>query len=91
VSPFATFPIHCLQSLNRNETPQSGLSHTADVRSRSIRIRNLPPGAQEGLLQQVLEKIVPVKRVEVFLDKQEAVVELPGAAVSQSSLPCLCY
>lgn len=55
----------------------------ADVRSRSIRIRNLPPGAQEGLLQQVLEKIVPVKRVEVFLDKQEAVVELPSAAVSQ--------
>ncbi|KAF8349290.1 hypothetical protein F5887DRAFT_945363 [Amanita rubescens] len=65
---------------HKNETPQSGLGRMADVRSRSIRIRNLPPGAQEGLLQQVLEKVVPVKRVEVFLDKQEAVVELPGAA-----------
>lgn len=49
----------------------------------------MPPGAQEGLLQQVLEKIVPVKRVEVFLDKQEALVELPSAVVSRSSFPCL--
>jgi len=33
------------------------------------------------LLQQVLEKIAPVKRVEVFVDKQEAVVELENPAV----------
>ncbi|KAK2465199.1 hypothetical protein APHAL10511_002553 [Amanita phalloides] len=69
-----------IRSRHRNETPQSGLSRTADIRSRSIRVRNLPPGTQEGLLQQILEKIVSVKRVEVFLDKQEAVVELSGAA-----------
>ncbi|KIK08003.1 hypothetical protein K443DRAFT_1909 [Laccaria amethystina LaAM-08-1] len=50
------------------------------IRSRSVRIRNLPPATQEGLLQQVLEKIAPVKRVEVFVDKQEAVVELENPA-----------
>ncbi|KAF8635933.1 hypothetical protein AX15_000104 [Amanita polypyramis BW_CC] len=69
-----------IRSRHRNETPQSGLSRTADVRSRSIRIRNLPPGTQEGLLQQTFEKIVSVKRIEVFMDKQEAVVELASAA-----------
>ncbi|GLB38245.1 putative RNA recognition motif containing protein [Lyophyllum shimeji] len=60
--------------------PSSGLSRAADIRSRSVRIRNLPPGTQEGLLQQTLEKIAAVRRVEVFLDMQEAVVELDNAA-----------
>jgi len=59
-----------------------GLSRVAEARNRSVRIKNLPPATQEGLLQQVLEKIAPVKRVEVFLDKQEAVVELENPAVS---------
>ena len=53
----------------------------AEARSRSIRITNLPPATQEGLLQQILEKIVPVSRVEVFIDKQEAVVELKTPVV----------
>ncbi|TFK40639.1 hypothetical protein BDQ12DRAFT_601697 [Crucibulum laeve] len=57
-----------------------GLSRVAEIRSRSVRILGLPPATQEGLLQQVLEKITPVKRLEVFLDKQEAVVELESAA-----------
>lgn len=57
-----------------------GLSRVAEIRSRSVRVRNLPPATQEGLLQQVLEKIAPVKRVEVFVDKQEAVVELENPA-----------
>ncbi|KAF8908958.1 hypothetical protein CPB84DRAFT_1766490 [Gymnopilus junonius] len=57
-----------------------GLSRVAEVRSRSIRIKNLPPSTQEGLLQQVLEKFAPVKRVEVFLDKREAIVELENPA-----------
>lgn len=42
----------------------------------------LPPATQEGLLQQTLEKLGPVKRVEVFEDKNEAVVEFQNAAVS---------
>ena len=54
----------------------------AEARTRSIRISNLPPATQEGLLQQMLEKIVPVSRVEVFIDKQEAIVELKTPAVS---------
>ena len=52
-----------------------------EAQSRSVRIRNLPPGTQEGLLQQVLEKVVRVKRVEVFLDKNEAVAEMENTAV----------
>ena len=58
-----------------------GLSRVAEVRSRSIRITNLPPATQEGLLQQMLEKIVPIGRVEVFIDKREAIVELKTPAV----------
>jgi hypothetical protein len=62
--------------------PNSGLSRKADTRNRSVRLRNLPAGTQEGLLQQALEKIAAVKRVEVFGDKHEAVVELDSPAVS---------
>ncbi|KZT27355.1 hypothetical protein NEOLEDRAFT_1060705 [Neolentinus lepideus HHB14362 ss-1] len=51
-----------------------------EVRSRSVRIRNLPPGTQEGLLQQALAKIAHVKRVEVFENLNEAAVELDSAA-----------
>lgn len=58
------------------------MSRLGEARSRSVRIRNLPPATQEGLLQQAMEKIAPVRRVEVFVDKQEAVVELENAAVS---------
>lgn len=54
----------------------------ADTRSRSLRVLGLPPATQEGLLQQTLEKLGPVKRVEVFEDKNEAVVEFQNAAVS---------
>lgn len=32
-------------------------------------------------MQQILEKIVPVKRVEIFSESEEAVVELESAAV----------
>ncbi|KAF8073869.1 hypothetical protein FPV67DRAFT_1479613 [Lyophyllum atratum] len=64
----------------KNAPVDSGLSKLADARSRSVRVRNLPAATQEGLLQQLLEKIAAVKRVEVFQDKQEAVVELENAA-----------
>ena len=46
-----------------------------------MRVRNLPPNTQEGLLQQVLEKHAQVKRVEVFQNSNEADVELENAAV----------
>lgn len=54
----------------------------ADTLSRSLRVRGLPPTTQEGLLQQTLEKLAPVKRVEFFEDKHEAVVEFQNVAVS---------
>ena len=62
-------------------TSDTGLGQAAETRSRSVRIRNLPEGTQEGLLQQTLEKIALVKRVEVLMEQQEAVVELENAAV----------
>ncbi|KAM5538638.1 hypothetical protein V8D89_007667 [Ganoderma adspersum] len=52
----------------------------AEVRDRSVRVRNLPPNTQEGLLQQALEKHAQVKRVEVFHNSNEADVELENAA-----------
>jgi RNA recognition motif-containing protein len=69
-----------VRARNRNLTSETGLGRQAETKSRSIRVRNLPPATQEGLLQQVLEKHALVKRVEVFKDKNEAVVELENAA-----------
>ena len=42
---------------------------------------NLPPGTQEGLLQQALEKHATISRIEVFNQKNQAVVELSSASV----------
>jgi hypothetical protein len=65
---------------------ETGLTRSAEIRQRSVRIRGLPPRTQEGLLQQSLDKIASVKRVEIFEDKREAVVELESAAVC-SNIP----
>ncbi|KAI0795287.1 hypothetical protein BC629DRAFT_315116 [Irpex lacteus] len=53
---------------------------SAEVRSRCVRVRGLPSGTQEGLLQQVLSKHAQVKRVEVFQDTNEAIAELENPA-----------
>jgi squamous cell carcinoma antigen recognized by T-cells 3 len=64
------------------QTPSvPGRRRPQEVRNRSIRIRGLPDGTQEGLLQQLLEKLAAVKRVEVLADKREAVAELESPAV----------
>ncbi|CCM02468.1 uncharacterized protein FIBRA_04567 [Fibroporia radiculosa] len=63
----------------RNRAKNRDPNHRVDVRNRSLRIRNLPANTQEGLLQQVLEKLAPVARVEVFTDKGEADVEFENA------------
>ena len=65
---------------------ETGLGQKAEARSRSVHICNLPPATQEGLLQQVLEKHTRVKRVEVFQDRNEAVVEFETTAVSHMRL-----
>ncbi len=52
-----------------------------ETRQRSVRIRNLPAGTQEGLLQQALEKLAKVTRVEVFEERREAIAELESLAV----------
>ncbi|KAJ7432338.1 hypothetical protein FB451DRAFT_1480862 [Mycena latifolia] len=69
-----------VRARNKNVETESGLGRKADVRSRSVRVRNLPAGTQEGLLQQAIEKIAKVKRLEVFVDLKEAVIELENAA-----------
>lgn len=60
---------------------ETGLGQHAETESRSVRLRNLPDSVQEGLLQQFLEKLAPIKRVEVFLPIHQAVVEFENAAV----------
>ncbi|WVQ71771.1 hypothetical protein IAR50_001312 [Cryptococcus sp. DSM 104548] len=52
----------------------------AEKRLRSVRLHNLPENTQEGLLQQALEKIVPVKRLELFAKTGEALAELESQA-----------
>ena len=59
-------------------------SAPAARRARTIRLHNLPEGTQEGLLQQALEKIVPVRRLEMFARSQEAIAELESEAVSST-------
>jgi len=60
--------------------PDTGFGKKADARNRTLRIRDLPDGTEEGLLQQAVEKLAPVSRLEVFADKHEAVVEFQLAA-----------
>ncbi|KAI6044840.1 hypothetical protein EDC04DRAFT_2560886 [Pisolithus marmoratus] len=69
-----------VRSKNRESFADTGLGRRAEARNRSVRIRNLPPDAQEGLLQQVLEKHAAVKRVEILSGEREAIVELESAA-----------
>ncbi|KAJ3764333.1 hypothetical protein EV360DRAFT_77444 [Lentinula raphanica] len=57
-----------------------GLGRNAELASRSVRVKNLPPNTQEGILQQVFEKLIPVKRLELFEDINQAVVELESQA-----------
>ena len=70
--------------------PESGLGKRADAATRSSRVLNLPQtthdaSTTEGLLQQAFEKHAPVKRLEVFADKREAIVEFETAAVCPNS------
>ncbi|KAI0820419.1 RNA-binding protein Prp24 [Trametes gibbosa] len=60
----------------KNKAP----GYREEIRNRSVRVRNLPPGTQDGLLQQALEKHAKIKRVEVFTNIAEAEVELETPA-----------
>lgn len=65
-----------------NQAVAAVVNRTSDILARSVRLHGLPPKTQEGLLQQALEKIVPVKKLEVFQDLGQATAELSSAAVS---------
>lgn len=73
-----------VKAKTRDVRTETGLGRLEDVLSRSVRIRNLPPGTQEGLLQQVLEQHANVKRVEVFEEINQATVELENVSVRRS-------
>jgi hypothetical protein len=53
-----------------------------EKRARTVRLHDVPTGMQEGLLQQALEKIVPVRRLELFTKTHHAQAELENQAVS---------
>jgi hypothetical protein len=61
---------------------ETGLGRRADARNRSVRVRNIPSGTQEGLLHQLLVKHSLVKRTEIFSALNEAVVEPENPAVN---------
>ena len=65
----------------RDVRTETGLGRLEDTLSRSVRIKNLPPGTQEGLLQQALEQHAIVKRVEIFQELNQATVELENTSV----------
>ena len=73
-----------VKAKNQNAPTESGLGRLEDILSRSVRIKNLPPGTQEGLLQQVLEQYAVVKRAEVYEEIREATVELENISVRPS-------
>ncbi|KAG8924802.1 Splicing factor [Tulasnella sp. 418] len=61
---------------SRRAQPASGLSRKQDLKSRSVRIKNIPAGTQEAVLQQAIEKVATgVKKVELFEQNWQAVVE----------------
>jgi len=65
----------------RKDPPASGLGLKGDIISRSVRLKGLPKGLEEGILQQIVEKVVTgVKKVEIFRDICEAVVEFETIA-----------
>ncbi|KAH7914268.1 hypothetical protein BJ138DRAFT_1177428 [Hygrophoropsis aurantiaca] len=69
-----------VRSRNRDGQSDTGLGRRAEARNRSVRVRNLPPATQEGLLHQALEKYALVKRTELFISQNEAIVELENPA-----------
>lgn len=75
-----TFTDTRVRAKNKEGTAETGFGHRADARNRSVRVRNLPAGTQEGLLHQLLEKHSLVKRTEIFTALNEAVVELENPA-----------
>ncbi|KDN43532.1 hypothetical protein RSAG8_06121, partial [Rhizoctonia solani AG-8 WAC10335] len=64
---------------HKNEE-HAGLSRKAEQRSRSLRVKNVPADATDGLLQQTFEKLAPVVSVQVQEGKGEAVVEFKHAS-----------
>ncbi|KAI0263961.1 hypothetical protein BC834DRAFT_283892 [Gloeopeniophorella convolvens] len=73
---------------SRKREPDSGLGKKADARSRTLRIRDLPPGTQEGLLQQAVERLAPVRRVEVRGATNEARVSLRTPRTRRACCSC---
>jgi hypothetical protein len=53
-----------------------------EANSRSVRIKGVPTDTQEAILQQALEKVTSVVRLQLLPERNEAVLEVETAAVS---------
>ncbi|CAG8691825.1 1626_t:CDS:2, partial [Acaulospora colombiana] len=53
-----------------------------EANSRSIRIKGVPSGTQEPILQQALEKVTSVVRLNLIPERNEAILEVENAAVA---------
>ncbi|EJT99026.1 hypothetical protein DACRYDRAFT_24111 [Dacryopinax primogenitus] len=59
----------------RKELPGTGQGRQVDLRNRSVRLRKIPPGTQEAIIQQVVEKHASVRKVVMKTGTDEAIVE----------------
>ncbi|KZT61784.1 hypothetical protein CALCODRAFT_490685 [Calocera cornea HHB12733] len=64
----------------KREPPGTGQGHQAELRNRSVRLRKIPPGTQEAIIQQTLEKLAAVRKVVMKTGTDEAVVECETVA-----------
>ncbi|KZO99622.1 hypothetical protein CALVIDRAFT_534036 [Calocera viscosa TUFC12733] len=58
----------------------TGQGHQADLRNRSVRLRKIPPGTQEAIIQQTVEKLAGVRKVVMKTGTDEAIVECETVA-----------
>jgi hypothetical protein len=79
ITPFLLRLVRCRLELTVNRYAPGARQ---EMLSRSIRIKQVPDGTQEPILQQALEKIAPVSKVHLLPDENAAVVELAHVAVS---------
>lgn len=69
--------------------PPNRAERRAEVRHRSLRVRQLPPGTQEALIQQAFEKFGKVNKLAFKEGESEAVVEFDSEGVSLLHNACL--
>lgn len=56
-------------------------ARTTEIENRSLRVRGIPPGTEEPIVQQAFEKFARVRMVVMEVGASEALIEFENAAV----------